>query len=93
MQPPAPFPRPAPSGTGASSPGHLAAILAGLLAQHGLTRIYTAACHLLAVISVGAGLTVWTNGVSSGEPGRQPRPGPPPTPKAPPPTWPPAGQR
>ena len=62
MQPSAPFPQPAPSGTGASSPGHLAAILAGLLAQHGLTRIYSTACHLFAVISVGVGLTVWTNG-------------------------------
>jgi len=40
----------------------LAATLAWLLAQHGLTRIYTAACHLFAVISVTAGLTVWTNG-------------------------------
>lgn len=62
MQPPAPFLRPAPPGTVASSPGYLAAILAGLLAQHGLTRIYTATCHLFAVISVAAGLTVWTNG-------------------------------
>ena len=40
---PAPFPRPASSGTVPSSPGHLAATLARLLAQHGLTRIYTAA--------------------------------------------------
>jgi hypothetical protein len=61
MHPPAPFPRPAPPGTAPSSPGHLAATLARLLAQHGLSRIYTAACHLFAVISV-AGLTVWTNG-------------------------------
>ncbi len=62
MQPPARFPRPAPPGTVPSSPGHLAAILAGLLAQHGLTRIYTATCHLFAVTSVAAELTVWTNG-------------------------------
>ena len=60
MQPSAPFP--SRHLHRASSPGHLAAILAGLLAQHGLTRIYSTACHLFAVISVGVGLTVWTNG-------------------------------
>lgn len=62
MHPPAPFPRPAPPGTAPASPGHLAATIARLLAGHGLTRIYTAACHLYAVISVTIGLTVWTNG-------------------------------
>jgi len=43
----------------------VATALAGLLARHGLTRIYVAACPLFAVISV-AGLTIWTNGVPSG---------------------------
>lgn len=62
MPPPARFPRPARPGPAPSSPGHLAAAVARLLARHGLTRIYTAACHLYAVISVTAGLTIWTNG-------------------------------
>jgi len=62
MHPPAPFPRPAPPGTAPSVPGHPAAVLARLLTRHGPTRVYVAACHLYAVISVTAGLTVWTNG-------------------------------
>jgi hypothetical protein len=33
-----------------------------MLAGQGLTRIYVAACSVIAVISVTAGLTVWTNG-------------------------------
>ncbi|MGH3120363.1 MAG: hypothetical protein ACRDND_04935 [Streptosporangiaceae bacterium] len=37
-------------------------MLAALLARHGLTRIYTAACSVIAVISVTAGPTAWTNG-------------------------------
>jgi hypothetical protein len=62
--PPSPsrFPPPAPPGSGPASPAVVAAALAGLLARHGLTRIYTAACPLFAVISV-AGLTIWTNGL------------------------------
>jgi hypothetical protein len=39
-----------------------ASFYARLLARHGLTRVYTAACQVFAVISVTAGLTVWTNG-------------------------------
>jgi hypothetical protein len=35
---------------------------AALLARHGLTRIYAAACPPAAVISVTAGLTAWTDG-------------------------------
>ncbi len=62
MQPPAPFPRPASPGAAPPSPGSLAAVVARLLARHGLTRVYTAACQVVAVISVAAGLTVWTNG-------------------------------
>lgn len=62
MQPSAPFPPPAPPGAGSPGPGYLAAIVARLLARHGLTRVYTAACQVFAVISVTAGLTVWTNG-------------------------------
>jgi hypothetical protein len=45
-----------------TSPGDAAAALAALLTQHGLTRIYVAACPVIAVVSVAAGLTVWTNG-------------------------------
>ena len=36
--------------------------MAALLARHGLTRIYVAACSVIAVISVSYGLTAWTNG-------------------------------
>jgi hypothetical protein len=46
----------------ADSPARVAAAIAALLAGHGLTRIYTAACQLIAVISVTADLTAWTNG-------------------------------
>jgi hypothetical protein len=45
-----------------ASPASIAATVAALLAGHGLTRIYTAACQVIAVISVTAGLTAWTNG-------------------------------
>jgi hypothetical protein len=45
-----------------ASPARIAATLAALLARHGLTRIYTAAGSVLAVISVADGLTAWTNG-------------------------------
>jgi len=62
MQPAIPFPPPAPPNSVPSSPGHLAATVARLLVRHGLTRVYTAACQVFAVISVTAGLTVWTNG-------------------------------
>ena len=62
MRPSAPFPRPAPPGAALPSPGYLAGIVARLLARHGLTRVYTAACQVFAVISITAGLTVWTNG-------------------------------
>lgn len=48
--------------TGPGSPASIAAIVAALLAQYGLTRIYTAACSVIAVISVSYGLTAWTNG-------------------------------
>ncbi len=47
---------------GTSSPASIAAALATMLAGHGLTRIYIAACSVIAVISVAAGLTAWTNG-------------------------------
>jgi hypothetical protein len=45
-----------------ASPATIAATVAGLLAGYGLTRIYTAGCQVIAVISVSTGLTVWTNG-------------------------------
>jgi hypothetical protein len=62
MQPPAPFPPPEPSGTRHGSPARIAAALTRQLAQYGITRTYTAASELVAVISVTADLTVWTNG-------------------------------
>jgi hypothetical protein len=45
-----------------ASPARIAAVVAALLARHGLTRVYTAACSAIAVISVAAELTAWTNG-------------------------------
>jgi len=51
-----------PAATPPASPARIAATLAALLARHGLTRVYTAACSVIAVISVSAGLTAWTNG-------------------------------
>jgi hypothetical protein len=62
-----------------------------MLAWQGLTHIYVAACSVIAVISVTAGLTAWTNGhqlwiTHAG----QREPGPPPTPRPPPPASPPS---
>ena len=51
-----------PPGTGTPSPARIAATVAALLARHGLTRIYVAACSAIAVISVTTGLTAWTDG-------------------------------
>ncbi len=53
---------PALPGPAGHSPARIAAALAALLARHGLTRVYVAACSVIAVISVTAGLTAWTNG-------------------------------
>jgi hypothetical protein len=45
-----------------ATPAHAAAAaVTALLAGYGLTRIYVAACQLIAVISVSTGLTAWTN--------------------------------
>jgi hypothetical protein len=63
MHSPFPFPPPAPPSSARASPARIAAALAGLLAARGVTRVYTAACELFAVISVAGGLTVWTNGL------------------------------
>ena len=60
MEPPAPFP-PWP-GPAAANPAAVAAALARQLAARGITGIYTATTYKFAVISVTAGLTVWTNG-------------------------------
>jgi hypothetical protein len=60
MHPPAPFP-PGP-GPAAASPAAVAAALARHLAAHGITGVYTASADKCAVISVTAGLTIWTNG-------------------------------
>lgn len=61
MYPPVTFSSP-PLGTGPASPARAAADLGSALARHGITGIYTAAAAKLAVISVTAGLTVWTSG-------------------------------
>jgi len=53
-----PAPRQAEHGPAATA----AAMLAALLARHGLTRTYTAARPGIAVISITPGLTAWTNG-------------------------------
>ena len=45
-----------------ASPAVTAAALASILAGHGLTRTYVAARPGIAVISVTAGLTAWTDG-------------------------------
>ena len=58
MYPPDPFPPP-PAG---ASPTRAAADLIHALTSHGITSIYTAAAAKLAVISVTADLTVWTDG-------------------------------
>jgi hypothetical protein len=58
----APFPRPALPGTGQGTPATAADAVTRHLAGQGITGIYTAACDLYALISVAAGLTVWTNG-------------------------------
>jgi hypothetical protein len=58
VHPPDPFPPPPPG----VSPAQVAADLTRVLAQHGITGIYTATAAKFALISVTAGLTVWTNG-------------------------------
>ncbi|MGH3222519.1 MAG: hypothetical protein ACRDPY_28130 [Streptosporangiaceae bacterium] len=58
MHPPAPFP-PAP-GPAAATPADIAAALVRQLAARGITDVYTASTDTFAVISVTAGLTVWT---------------------------------
>jgi len=56
------LPPAAPPVTGHDSPASIAAAVAALLARRGITRTYTAASPAIAVISVTAGLTAWTNG-------------------------------
>jgi len=51
-----------PATTLPAGPASIAATVAAILARHGITRTYTAACHLIAVISISAGLTAWTDG-------------------------------
>jgi hypothetical protein len=58
----APFPRPALPGTGRATPATAADALARHLTWQGITAIYTAVCDRYALVSVAAGLTVWTNG-------------------------------
>ena len=58
----APFPRPALPGTSQAAPAVVADALARHLTGQGITGIYIAACDRYALVSVAAGLTVWTNG-------------------------------
>jgi hypothetical protein len=58
MHPPAPFPPPPPG----ASPAATAAVLTRALTTRGITGIYTATAARVAVVSVTAGVTVWTNG-------------------------------
>ena len=60
MQPSSPFP-PLP-GPPRASPANVAAALTSQLAAHGITGVYSATAEKFAVISVTAGLTVWTDG-------------------------------
>jgi hypothetical protein len=62
MHPPEPFPPPAAGSDGDASPARAAAALIRELARHGITGIYSAAAEKVAVISVTATVTVWTNG-------------------------------
>lgn len=61
MYPPDPFQPQLPT-TGPASPAAVATALAGELARLGLTSIYAAAADTIAVVSVAAGLTAWTDG-------------------------------
>jgi len=58
LTPPHPMPDPTPPAT----PASIAATMAAILAGHGITRTYTAACDRYAVISITTHLTAWTNG-------------------------------
>ena len=58
MHPPSPFPSPLPGASAADT----ATALTRALAARGITGIYTAAATQVALISVTAAVTVWTNG-------------------------------
>ena len=61
MQPPDRL-QPAAPGSVRISPASVVGALDQMLRQRGMTRVYSAACTVFGVISVGPGLTVWTNG-------------------------------
>lgn len=61
MQPPIRL-LPAVPGTVCMSPADVVRALDGRLRQHGVRRVYSAACAVFGVVSVNTGLTVWTNG-------------------------------
>lgn len=61
MQPPTQL-LPAVPGTVRMSPADVVRALDGRLRQHGVRRVYGAACAVFGVVSVDKGLTVWTNG-------------------------------
>jgi hypothetical protein len=58
MHPPSPFPPPAPG----TSPAATATALTQALTAHGITGIYTATAARVALVSVTATVTAWTNG-------------------------------
>jgi len=58
MHPPSPFPPPPPG----ASPAATATALTRALTARGLTGIYTAAAARVALVSVTAAVTAWTNG-------------------------------
>jgi hypothetical protein len=62
MHPPEPIPPPAAGGGDDASPARAAAALTRELARYGVTGIYSTAADKVAVISVTATVTVWTNG-------------------------------
>jgi len=62
MHPPEPIPPPAAGSGGTASPAQAAAVLTRELARYGITGIYSTAAEKVAVISVAATVTVWTNG-------------------------------
>jgi hypothetical protein len=62
MHPPEPFPPPAAGSSEETSPARAAAALTRELARYGITGIYSTAAEKVAVISVTATVTVWTNG-------------------------------
>ncbi len=62
MVPPHLLPAPVEGFPPRQSPAEVLEALAGQLRQQGVTHMYTTSCRLLGVLSVSAGVSVWTNG-------------------------------